>query len=54
MKKKTSTKERVLALLVGPSGSGKTHLNFDKLRIGTFENKFGKTFLFLSLLHKFL
>ena len=50
MNKIISTKERVSISLVGPSGSGKSHLVFEWFKIGTFQPKFDKIFLFLSTL----
>ena len=50
MNKIFSTKERVFISLVGPSGSGKSYLIFEWLKIGTFQPKFDKIFLFLSTL----
>ena len=50
MNKIISTKERVFISLVGLSGSGKSHLIFEWLKIGTFQPKFDKIFLFLSTL----
>ena len=46
MNKIISTKERIFITLVGPSGSVKSHLNFDLLKIGTFQTAFDKVSYF--------
>ena len=49
MNKIISIKERVFISLIGPSGSEKPHLIFDWLKIGTFQPKFDKIFIFINI-----
>ena len=46
MNKLISTKNRTFLSLVGPSDSGKTYLIQEWLKVGTFQPKFDKTYLF--------
>ena len=43
-----STKNRVFFSLVGPVETGKPQLNYNWLKIGTFQPKFDKIYFFLS------
>ena len=54
MNKIKSTKERVFISLVGPSGSEKLHLIFEWLKIGAFQPKFDKIFIFINIINLFL
>ena len=54
MNKIISTKERVFISLVGPSGFGKSHLIFELLKIGTFQPKFDKFFIFINIINLFM
>ena len=46
MNKLISTKSRVFISLVGPSETGKSQLNYNWLKIGTFQPKFDKIYFF--------
>ena len=46
MNKLISTKNRVYISLVGPSETGKSQLNYNWLKIGTFQPKFDKIYFF--------
>ena len=46
MNKLISTKNRVFISLVGPSETGKSQLIYNWLKIGTFQQKFGKIYFF--------
>ena len=46
MNKLLSTKNRVFISLVGPSETGKSQLIYNWLKIGTFQTKFDKIYVF--------
>ena len=46
MKNLVSTKNRVFISLVGPSDTRKSQLNYNWLKIGTFQPKFDKIYFF--------
>ena len=46
MNKLISTKNRVFISVVGPSETGKSQLNYNWLKIGTFQPKFDKIYFF--------